>query len=402
MSMQSYQTSVALMRAQARILIKNEEHSQRIASRAIPIMQELRDELNVQASVEPTIDKSQLFKPVKELFIAGGGGAGRALPSAFEEAVKHGLDLDNLEVICATSVGTIIGLGIVLGITPSEMRVMLNEMPTHQFQDWSLKKIYNFFTEWGLCSGKVINNYLLKMIYDKTGLIDPTFLELYEAGYTKEFRVVTTNVSKLRPAIFSHKLTPHKKVSDMVTAACSFPIVFAPHWIVNEQGVLECHSDGGLLRNYPFGFGGDATIPLEQQLGFNFVNKGAAYALDNDRHTLIDTFWQYFTRLLSMIMFQDPLSLPENVKDRTVVINVNHNPLNFDATPEQQQALDLAGIQGVQRLAQKIEDNGKLKSKPKSFSAPALLTAFEHARTVKQSSQPLHAQENLLRPSMRL
>lgn len=331
----------------------------------------------------------QIFSPVTELFIAGGGGAGRALPQALQEAVNYGLKLKNVTVIGATSVGTIAGLGIVLGMTPANMRQMLEGMPTDKFQDWSLKKLINFFYEWGLCSGKEMTAYMRKLIKDKSGLDDPTFLELYQAGYTKEFRIIATNVSKQRISIFSYKETPHIKVADAVATACGIPLVYAPHWIVNNEGELEVFTDGGLIRNYPFGVGGSAKVSIEKQLGFNFVNKGAAYSLNNDKHTLLGSFWAYLRTLFSMILFQDPLSLSDAIKNRTVVIEVNHNPLKFDATPAEQKSLDEAGRRGVRRLVRQIL---KEKEKQELFShdsvfVPAYAAKRSKLTTLKSSEE---------------
>ncbi len=355
-----------LMRARARIAIK--------------ALAPNNDQLDNENKVLPNPIEKTLFEPVHEIYIAGGGGAGRALPQALLAAQYYGLDFNKVNVICATSVGTIVGLGITLGISPQEMKKMLNEMPTDRFQDWSLRRIFNFFSEWGVCSGKEINTYIRKMIRDKTGLEDPTFLELYQAGYTKEFRVLTTNVSKHTTSIFSYRLTPNKKVSDLVTTACSIPLVYTPHWIVNEQGVLEAHTDGGLIRNYPFGLGGDPTVPIENQLGFNFVNKGAAYAIDNDRHTLIDSFWRYFKSLISMVLFQDPLSVSDSIRDHTVVIAVNHNPLNFNANENEQRALDKAAVKGVQHLVERMLQNKERKAN--ELKRPVLFKYPQSPRSV--------------------
>ena len=368
-----------LMRARARVAIK--------------AMNEMISGLRDSADEITDTKAKTLFNPVTEIYLAGGGGAGRALPSALAEAQLHGLDFNKLKVVCATSVGTIVGLGVTLGITPLKMKRMLSEMPTDKFQDWSLKRILNFFSEWGVCSGKEINAYIRKMIRDETGLEDPTFLELYNAGCTKEFRVLTTNVSKSRTAIFSHILTPNHKVAELVTTACSIPLVYSPRWLVNELSELEAHIDGGLIRNYPFGLGGDPTVPIEEQLGFNFVNKAAAYAIDNEKHTIIDSFWRYFKSILTMVLFDDPLSLSDSIKDRTVVIAVNHNPLNFDATPAEQHALDKAGIKGVRHLIARMLKNSERKVEPAPptlvFRQPAMKPSLQPAPVILRRSERL-------------
>lgn len=355
-----YHTPMPVLLARARFL---EQQLNRNTSDNADLHENLSTAQNQnEITVKPKGALMHFFDPVVEIFIAGGGGAGRALPQALQEAVNFGLNLKKIKVVCATSVGTILGLGIVLGLTPANMRKTLDDMPTDKFQDWSIRKIINFFNEWGLCSGKEMTSYIRKLIRETCSLDDPTFRELYNAGFTKEFRVIATNVSKQRIAIFSHKETPNMKVADAVATACGIPLVYPPHWLMNAKGEIEVFTDGGLIRNYPFGVGGSPNVPIEHQLGFNFVNRGTAYALNNEQHTWLGSFWGYLCALFSMILFQDPLSLSDGIKNRTVVIDVNHNPLKFNATAQEQRLLDAAGREGVRRL---VQQNLKIKADEK-------------------------------------
>lgn len=298
---------------------------------------------------KPEGELRHLLKEVTEIFIAGGGGAGRALPSALKEAAEFGLDLSKVKVVCASSVGSILALAIAIGIPAQRMGQVLNDMPADNFQDWSFSSIINFFTRWGWCQGDAMPNYFKQLIKAETGLEDPTFLQLYQAGYRKELRVMTANVSRQRAVIFSHLTTPHEKVARAVGLACSIPLVFPPQWIANEKGELEAYTDGGLAKNYPWGVGSIPGVRTKQQLGFITINKYGTQA-STLRSRLI-SFWHYLRGLLTLVFTQDPLCLSGNVKERTVAITVNHNPLNFCATTAQQAALDEAGRIGVRRFA---------------------------------------------------
>lgn len=302
---------------------------------------------------KPTKALSNIFSPVREIFIAGGGGAGRSLPGAIMEAAKFGLDLDKVEVVCATSVGTIMGLGIVLNIPVENMSQVLDDLPTHKFQDWSFASLLDFFLNWGLCRGKAMPCCFREVIKKHTGLNDPTFEELYNKT-KKEFRVIVANVTKKRMEILSHKTRPRMKVAEAVALSCSVPILFPPKMYPNENGDLEAYTDGGIIKNYPWGVGSDPKRPLEEQLGFIFVNRSAAYAMDNDSHDPLTRFWDYITNLITMAVFQDPLCLSDSVKARTVAISLGWNPLKFNATPEEQKGLDRAGKRGTRRLVKQI------------------------------------------------
>lgn len=339
---------------------------------------EYQDEHKRGALPKPVGHLRSLLKDVTEVFIAGGGGAGRALPSAINEASEFGLDLKKLKVVCASSVGAIVGLGIAIGMPANRMGKVLNEMPTDTFQDWSWLSVINFFTRWGWCQGETMPNYFRKMIRDETGLDDPTFLDLYKAGYRKEFRVITANVSKQRAAIFSYLKTPHEKVAKVVGLACSIPLIFPPQWVKNEKGHLEAYTDGGIAKNYPWGVGSSPSVPLHEQLGFIIINNNGR---SQPNENILASFWHYLRGLIILLFSQDPLCLAANAKERTVAVTVNHNPLNFNATAKEQAALDEAGKIGVRRFARHL-----VKIKEEAHKSSALLPSFD---ALRNQSRPL-------------
>lgn len=322
------------------------------------------------------------FSSVEEIYIAGGGGAGRALPSALKEAVNFGLDLNKVKVVCATSVGAIMALTIAMNIPIHRVGKLLHDMPTDKFQDYSLLSMLNVFNTWGVCKGRFMEEYFKKMIKNITGLDDPTFIDLYRAGYTKDFRVITANVSKHKLAIFSYKNTPHRKIAQTVALACSVPFVFPPTWMMNAEGEMDAYTDGGIIKNYPWGIGSHHRTPLSKQLGFIFVNKRAALAINSDKeHSTLNSLWRYFCNILTMVIFQEPLCLSDKIKERTVAISVDHNPLNFNATMEEQYNLDLSGKTGVRRLVQHMVNNRIKKRKEKDqLTSPTLLHSYERHR----------------------
>lgn len=292
---------------------------------------------------------SGVFSKVKQLVLSGGGGAGRAYPAAFIEAGRFGLDLDNIEVVCATSAGTIMGLAVVARIPTHDFHKILDEMPTDKFQDWSLSSLLRFFWNWGLCDNNVMPNYFNSVIREYTGLENPSFQELFDKTGI-EFRVVVANVSRKKVQVLSHKTTPNMSVAQAMSISCGVPILFKPKAIPNSDGELEYYTDGGVLLNYPW----DDGRPLEEMLGFTFVNSTAGYALNNDGNNGIFNFFDYLYNLLTMVIFQNPLCLPESVKARTVAISLGWNPLNFTPSPSEQAMLDSSGKKSVRKSVKQI------------------------------------------------
>lgn len=350
--------------------------------REVTAFRKLKKELNTFLEEERVEDvdhvpqSSQLLARVEELFIAGGGGAGRTLPGAFREAQKYGLNVNNVKAVCGTSVGSIVALGVALNLPLDDWERTLNDMPTQDFQDWSWwGSIIRFTETWGLCKGEAMPAYFRRFIKSLSGLDDPTFLELYQAGFTKDLRVVTTNLDKGDLTVFSYRTTPHQKVASAVALSCGVPVLFPPKWIVSPEGKRELHTDGGVLKNYPFGVGSNPNTPLEKQLGIVFVNGATAKNIGKFEKPSIQGFVQYLIALFSAIVFQHPLTLPEPVKQRTIAIRVDHNPFDFTADDLKQARLNHAGAEGVRQFARMVSQRNR-----KNFE--------EVKRTIHNTKQP--------------
>jgi len=162
-------------------------------------------------------------------------------------------------------------------------------------------------------------------------------------------------------------------VAQTVALACSIPLIFPPQGVENEQGELEAFTDGGLAKNYAFGVGSLPSVPLTEQLGFIIINKNGIRTDPNENR--LKCFWHYMRGLMILLFSQAPLCLAANAKERTVPITVNHNPLNFNATPNEQSELDEAGKVGVRRFARHLVKNGHHLSQK-----PTILPSFEAAR----------------------
>lgn len=298
-----------------------------------------------------TLDKA--FEGVEELYFSGGGGAGCAFPSAVNYATGYGLDLSRVKVSCGASVGSIIALGVALDVEAKDLQPLLAAMPTAQFQDWSIwNMITKFRSTWGLCRGQFMPNYFKQMIKECTGLTDPTFKELYDAGFSKELRILTTNVSKGEIEVCSYKTTPDIKVAKTVADSCAIPVFFPVKRMMNEDGEFDIHTDGAVINNYPWGMGAKGVVPNERRLGFALVN-----SFSKAQYARITTFSGYLYNLFMLVLFQRPLSLTEEQRQRTVQIHLEHNPIDFTPSPSQQQYLEQQSQIAVKTLADQICQN---------------------------------------------
>jgi predicted acylesterase/phospholipase RssA len=339
-----------------------------------------------------------ILSPVKEIYLAGGGGAGRALPGAIEEACKYGLNPSKLEGIISTSVGAMMGLTMALGVPPHLYKKVLADMPADKYQDWSLRSILQFFTTWGLCAGNTMPEYFKKLIKEWTGLDDPTFLQLYQAGFTTEFGVVATNVTKHKMKVFSYKTTPHEKVAAKVALSCGVPILYPPQWHINEKGEKELLTDGGLVGNYPWN-AGNPRLSLDEKLGIIFVNTPTHQRREENNPP--HTFWEYLWSIISMYMFQEPI-IEESIKARTIAIDAGKlSRSNFDADPEGQKKIDEVGRVAVSRFIRHLSATQQRESlmhpiEPKKRQQKTFLPGFTLRKHLIINNANAKVQKNTL------
>lgn len=104
--------------------------------------------------------------------------------------------------------------------------------------------------ELGLDSGEALKRYLFERIKEKhsglSGHADITFEHLEAAGCLP-LKIVASDITRRRPAIFSRQQTDYgASVLDAVRASTSYPFAFRP---VVKNG--RCLVDGGLASNLP-------------------------------------------------------------------------------------------------------------------------------------------------------
>lgn len=187
------------------------------------------------------------FSHITQLVFAGGGGRGFAYFPALKLAVENeGLDLTNVRAAAGTSAGAIAALMSLITEDLNELDNVFSQIPSKDFKDFSWLNFIFFVSEMGLYEGDELRNWLISNIFNHTGLIDPTFKELYLYN-NKTLKVYGTNLTQAQLIEFSHQDTPDEKVIRAIQISCALPIAFKPR--VNDQGDLLV--DGGLIKNYP-------------------------------------------------------------------------------------------------------------------------------------------------------
>jgi len=177
----------------------------------------------------------------KILILNGGGIKGLAQIGALEYLDENHY-LEKIKTVACTSVGSIVGLGLVLGYTPKEMHILaeklnLNNLHRHNYQE--------LFTKHGLDDGEKLDFLLKKIIEKKTKKPLITLKELYQ--WKKINLIITTaELNEGKEIYLNHESFPDLPVYLAIRMSCAVPFIFCP---VEYQE--KCYIDGGCADDYP-------------------------------------------------------------------------------------------------------------------------------------------------------
>jgi NTE family protein len=205
----------------------------------------------------------------KNLVFEGGGIRGIAYAGVVYE-LEHGGYMSGIEKVGGTSAGAITALFIALDYKSSEIEDIISQTEFKEFNDGQymfIGGISRFKETYGWYRHGEFDQWLEKVIKDKTGNADITFEELSQKGF-RDLYITATCLNKQKLLVFSKENYPNMKVKDAVVSSMSIPLYFEAVFIdsagnrfdkQNAQNTLDVVVDGGILGNYPI-FLFDETI----------------------------------------------------------------------------------------------------------------------------------------------
>lgn len=212
----------------------------------------------------PVFSFSQNYS-YKNLVMEGGGVRGLAYGGALEVLEQKKI-LQHIDNVAGSSVGAIAGLVVSLGYNSHQIDSILQSLQVGEFNDGKFfyGKIRRIKKEYGMYKGNAIEEWLLRVIEQKTGNADLTFNELHQLHLKdstfKDFYCTGTNISLQQLEVFSWKTRPDMKLSTAVHVSSCIPFYFIPVAIdsagneinINDTSVkYHLYVDGGMLCNYP-------------------------------------------------------------------------------------------------------------------------------------------------------
>jgi predicted acylesterase/phospholipase RssA len=186
-------------------------------------------------------------KPIiKHIVCSGGGLAGFAFYGAIKESHKQGLwQLENIQTIYATSVGTIIAVMLALKYDWDTLDDYLIKRPWQNVFTFNLYSILDTINKRGMFGIEIIQDIFLPLFNGKDIQMNITLLEFYKLTNI-EIHMCATDINSFQLIDISYKTHPDWNVIEAIYSSCAVPVLFTPLFKNNES-----YCDGGVLANYP-------------------------------------------------------------------------------------------------------------------------------------------------------
>tara|TARA_B100000674_G_C37888312_1_gene937699 strand:- start:363 stop:1217 length:855 start_codon:yes stop_codon:yes gene_type:complete len=184
---------------------------------------------------------------IKHLVLSGGSWKGLYMTGAIDKLMREKIfELENIESIWATSVGTVVAVLLALNIEWDMVIKYFINVPIRDFDNMKLDNYVSMFNECGILNKTFFTKLLGSLFKSKyLNIEEITLLDFYK--YSKiEINFFAIEFETIKTEIFNYKKYPNIKLLDAIYCSCTFPYLFKPAKI-NDIVYL----DGGLNVHYP-------------------------------------------------------------------------------------------------------------------------------------------------------
>lgn len=249
------------------------------------------------------------MKTINTIILSGGGVLGLCYCGVFKKL--HELDRGNIiklniKRISCNSVGAVFGFLYNLGYNSDNLE---EEILLKNFIELKDSNISNFFTKYGIDTGKNLITWLETMILKKGMYKHITFIDLYKKSGIW-LQIITTNMSTYSLGIFDYINTPDVPITTAVRFSISLPFIFTYEKLDNK----DIYVDGALMCNYPINLIADSD--LSTTIGVRLNNSDL---IDFGSTEL--SFYDYITKIFTCLKREHDLNIINKYKEYTIFIN---------------------------------------------------------------------------------
>lgn len=165
--------------------------------------------------------------PKNTLVLTSGGILGVTYGGVFRCMEERGITLESFTEIYGTSIGALVGLLVVCGMSYPNIRRLLINLPVSRFFQVTSEGLIGFADYQGIDRGNGLRS-ICKLVLSR--MFQKPNITLGELGQRtgKHFVVNATNVRKGESVIFGTIETPDIRVEDAIVASASIPFLYAP------------------------------------------------------------------------------------------------------------------------------------------------------------------------------
>jgi predicted acylesterase/phospholipase RssA len=183
---------------------------------------------------------------IQHLVLSGGANIGFMFVGTLQTLLERNIfNMQDIQSIHATSIGTTIGTSLSLGYTIDEIKAYMINRPWHDLYKINVATCYTAIQEGGFFGKDIAVKSIEPFLLGKNLSIDITLAELYEFNKI-EIHFYATEFSSLSLVDISYKTHPEWTVVESIYASSCLPILCRPFLKDNKYYI-----DGAVLLNYP-------------------------------------------------------------------------------------------------------------------------------------------------------
>jgi len=182
----------------------------------------------------------------KNIVLSGGGHIGfTQIGLLYFLIEKKKLNIQNIENIYCTSVGSIVAIMFMLNYEKNVLFDYLINKPWEKFLKININNFLDYNANKGLIGPSMFEEILSSLLLGKDIKKDITLKEFYNLNKIN-LNIFTVEINEFITVRISHKTHPNLRLLDAVHMSSAIPFIIHPHYYNNGVYV-----DGGLHVNYP-------------------------------------------------------------------------------------------------------------------------------------------------------
>ena len=205
---------------------------------------------------------------IKHLVLSGGGPLGFQFLGALEHLnEKEFWDINNIQSIYATSVGSIVGAFLCLKYDWVTLNKYMIERPWHDIFTLSGKQIMEAYYNKGLYDKKIIEIAFKPLLEAKDLTLSITLKEFYQYSLI-DLHVFSFELNSFKTVEINYISHPDLPLITAISMSCAIPGIFMP--LCKDK---ECFMDGAVMANYPLSFclHNNKDIDVNEILALNYI-----------------------------------------------------------------------------------------------------------------------------------